>query len=99
MKRMIDYAMREWNIYLPKGNPFSRVTLPSKGDARDRRLKAGEFERILNQALEYGGQLPVLFELAIETAMRRGELISLEWKHVDLHKRTAHVNIPFLVAA
>ncbi len=91
MKRMIDYAMKEWNIYLPKGNPFSRVTLPAKGGARDRRLKTGEFDRILKQALEYGGQLPMLFELAVETAMRRGELLSLEWRNIDLHKRTAYL--------
>ena len=27
--------------------------------------------------------------LAIETAMRQGELVSLQWKHIDLKKRTA----------
>ena len=32
-----------------------------------------------------------LVELAIETAMRRGELLALRWEHVDLKQRTAHL--------
>ena len=34
--------------------------------------------------------LPIV-QLAIETAMRRGELLSLSWNHIDLRRRTAHL--------
>lgn len=91
VKRMIDYAMTEWNIHLPKGNPFNSVSLPSKGKARDRRLRAGEFELIKKEARDYGGYIGVIFEFAIETAMRRGEIISLEWENINLDKKTAYL--------
>lgn len=91
VKRMIDYAMTEWNIHLPKGNPFNSVSLPSKGKARDRRLRAGEFELIKKEACDYGGYIWVIFEFAIETAMRRGEIISLTWENVNFDKRTAYL--------
>jgi integrase len=32
-----------------------------------------------------------LVKLAIETAMRRGELLSLTWENVDLKRQTAHL--------
>ncbi|WP_409348817.1 tyrosine-type recombinase/integrase [Pseudomonas syringae] len=31
-----------------------------------------------------------IMQLAIETAMRRGEIFELRWKHVNLDRRTAH---------
>ena len=34
--------------------------------------------------------LPVV-KLAIETAMRQGEIVSLDWKHVDLKKCIAYL--------
>ena len=91
MKRMVNYAMTEWNIHLPKGNPFNSVSLPPKGKARDRRLLSGEFELIKEEAENYGGYINIIFELAIETAMRRGEIISLLWKNINLHKRIAYL--------
>jgi len=89
LKRMIDYAMQEWNIHLPKGNPFDKLSLPPKGKARERRLISGEFEIIKREAEVYGGYIGVIFQLAVETAMRRGEIINLCWKHINLEKRTA----------
>jgi integrase len=35
--------------------------------------------------------LPQIITLAIETSMRLGELIGLEWSRVDLKRRTAHL--------
>ncbi|WP_321849351.1 site-specific integrase [Burkholderia diffusa] len=35
--------------------------------------------------------LPPIIWLAVETAMRRGEIVSLQWKHVDLKRRVAHL--------
>jgi integrase len=34
--------------------------------------------------------LPIV-QLALETAMRQGELIRLHWEHIDLNRRTAHL--------
>jgi integrase len=34
-----------------------------------------------------------LVELAVETAMRRGELLGLRWEHIDLGNRVAHLPI------
>ena len=32
-----------------------------------------------------------MVQLALETAMRQGELLRLRWEHIDLHRRTAHL--------
>jgi integrase len=34
-----------------------------------------------------------LVQLALETAMRRGELLSMEWKHINLEERTVFLPI------
>lgn len=36
-------------------------------------------------------QMPRIIRFAIETAMRQGEILSLDWKHVDLSRRLAHI--------
>jgi integrase len=54
-------------------------------------LRAGEFELIKKEASNYGGYIGVIFELAIETAMRRGEIISLTLENVNFDKRTAYL--------
>ncbi|WP_396018798.1 site-specific integrase, partial [Escherichia coli] len=35
--------------------------------------------------------LYVIFHLALETAMRQGEILSLRWEHVDLQHGVAHL--------
>jgi integrase len=55
----------------------------------ERRAQDGELERVAkasNSAL-----LPSIIWLAVETAMRRGELVSLLWANVDLDRRVAHL--------
>jgi integrase len=98
----INHARREWGIHVE--NPIPLVKRPDKARARDRRLSAEE-ERYLFQALEGAPRradgtfekaarnpwfVPIM-TLALETAMRRGELLALEWKHVDLKCQTAHL--------
>ncbi|HAU91811.1 MAG TPA: site-specific integrase [Alteromonas sp.] len=88
LRRFVDYAMREWQIHLPRGNPLSSVALPVKGKARDRRLKFGEEAKLLNAAKAYGGKIHDIVLLAIETGMRRSEIIGMEWMHFDLKDST-----------
>ena len=87
----IETARREWGIHLPE-NPVRLVRRPTPAKPRDRRLIADEGTRLLS-ACE-GAHNPFLLpivKLALETAMRQGELVSLEWKHVDLKKQTAYL--------
>ncbi|MCP4985799.1 MAG: site-specific integrase [Colwellia sp.] len=88
ISRMIKHAIQEWQIYLPKGNPATIITLPKKSKARDRRLIGNEKSILLAEASNYGGEISDIIELAIETAMRRGEIVKLEWKHFNPVNRT-----------
>ncbi|MFU2071929.1 site-specific integrase [Bordetella hinzii] len=55
----------------------------------ERGAQDGELERVI--AASNSALLPAIVWLAVETAMRRGELVSLEWKNVDLKRRVAHL--------
>lgn len=58
-------------------NPVKSVRLPKVDNARDRRLTEEELERLLAAAAEKSPELPLILLLAIETAMRRTELLTL----------------------
>ena len=83
-----------------KESPFERVKLPKKPPPRDRRISDDEIERIL-KALFYEEENPVktqrdeiavAFLLALETAMRQGEIWKLTWEHV--HLKDKYVTLP-----
>lgn len=90
-RRMVKFAQEEWDIYLPKGNCALNVSLPEKSAARDRRLKEGEEKSLLEAAKTYGGSIHDIIVLAIETGMRRSEIVRLQWRYVDLEKKTAYL--------
>ncbi len=58
----------------------------SENGARERRLEAGEFERLQAAAPAW---LRAFIALAVETCMRRSELARLDWCDTDLHRRIA----------
>jgi integrase len=68
--------------------PGDEVT--SDGEAQGQRAtQDGELERII--AASGSALLPAVIALAVETAMRRSEIISLRWEHIDLKRRVAHL--------
>lgn len=82
-------------------NPIVMIRRPPENKARKRRLAVGEEERLLaelelstrssNGCFEAGGAhnpwIRPLAILALESAMRRGELLSLRWPDVFLADR------------
>lgn len=83
---MLEYGMREWGASL-KSNPVSGIAIPREGKSRDRRITPEELELILR--LSDSLTAPFLYFgiiLAIETGMRRGELLSALWGDLDLEK-------------
>ena len=81
----------EWGYYLP-ANPFKLISHPNVARGRERRL-TGEEERKLLEACNRSGSpmLTGIVQLAVETAMRLGELLSLTWANIDLGKRVARL--------
>lgn len=90
LSAIINHARREWGVNVP--NPVLLVRKPQAPQARARVLSNEEIERLL-QALEPIGRrshwTKPIVQLALATAMRRGELLSLRWEHIDLNGRTA----------
>ena len=90
LSSIINHARREWDINVP--NPVQMVRKPQSPQPRSRVLTEAEIAKLI-QALEPQGRRshwtkPAVL-LALETAMRRGELLSLRWENIDLHGRTA----------
>ena len=71
-------------------NPVNRVKMPPSSPARNRRLEEGEFERLEEATKQTKNPhiWPVIV-FAIETGMRPGEILGLQWEHVDLDRRIA----------
>lgn len=90
LSAIINHARREWGINVP--NPVQMVRKPQSPQARARVLTEEEITKLL-VALEPAGRrshwTKPIVQLALATAMRRGELLSLRWEHIDLLNRTA----------
>ncbi len=83
LRHVLQVADREWRLHLPRGNPVDAVRKPQVPRGRDRRLLPGEETRLLAACRAYGGPIESLVVLALETAMRRGELAAMRWEHLD----------------
>jgi integrase len=91
LKRFFDYSMNEWQIYLPKGNPLSPISLPKKSKSRERRLEEGEYNILMTEAKKYGGLIADIIDFAIETGMRCGEIVKLSRKELTVDKRIIRI--------
>lgn len=91
--RLYTAAQRDFGIALPLGNPVDGVRRPKIDNARERRLEKGEEKRLLAGLEESrSAWLKPAVLLALETAMRRGELLALQWEDIDLRQRVAHLS-------
>lgn len=84
LSHMFNIAKREWELPL-RNNPLSDLRTGAEGNRRERRLRIGELERLVSASKATRNRLilPIIL-FALETAMRRGELISMLWTSVNL---------------
>ena len=83
LSAMFEIATNEWQ-WIPS-NPLKTVRKPSTGPARRRGISQEEIDAICANlsAMRAGKQVADMFLLAIETGMRLGEILSLEWPDVS----------------
>lgn len=87
ISHLFNTSQKEWGINVT--NPIESIRMPKGSRARQRRLEGDESLRLLTACRESkSSQLYPLVVLAIETAMRLGELLKLTWDDVDLNRRT-----------
>lgn len=104
LSHVFSVARKEWGME-SLSNPVEVVRKPAANNARVRRLvtlegaaldsgaddarqvQDGELERVM--AASSSALLPSIIRLAVETVMRRGEIVGRE--HIDLVRRVAHL--------
>ena len=88
LSRVLTIASREWGISIPQ-NPVKVISLPKADKARTRRIEAGEKERLLQGA---NPELNRIISLALETGMRRGEILSIKKSHINFPKSVLFIS-------
>lgn len=87
---IISHARKEWS--LPTANPCALVRKPASPPGRSRLLTKEEEARLIDELKPVRRRSPwmvPLVMLALESAMRRGELLSLRWENINLAAQTA----------
>jgi integrase len=90
VQHCFEVAKREWGLPIP-ANPVRQIATPEAQKPRERRLEDDESNILASAALASAWYLRPLIVLAIETGMRRGELLSIRWKDVDQTTRTIRI--------
>lgn len=90
---IINHSRREWGINMTNPVPF--VKKPPSPQGRNRTLNNDELERLLKACAPRvkNGNIWVLpiVKFAVASAMRRGEILGLNWHDVDFQKRTVYI--------
>jgi len=89
IRHCINLAINEWGLMLDK-NPADNLKKPSSNPARERRLSSDELLALIKASSHTRNpHIVPIFLCALETGMRRGEILSLEWQNIDFEKRIA----------
>ena len=91
LQHAFNVAKREWGLPI-SSNPVAATRKPKIENRRDRRLRDNEYEALLDACSRCRNHLirPII-TVALETGMRRGELLSAEWRYLDIEHRTLHL--------
>jgi integrase len=98
ISHLFTTALKDWGI--PVINPVLGIRKPKANNSRSRRLVKDEEQRIINairSASEFANDrtniwIEPIFLFAIETAMRKSEILKLTWNNVHLSQGYISLN-------
>ena len=91
LSHLFSIAAKEWGMVgLP--NPVAEIRKPSLPPGRDRRLQPGEENRLIEACSLFRSPwlLPIV-QMALETGMRLGEIMSLRWSDINFTENVARL--------
>jgi integrase len=85
-------ANSDWGIEVD--NPLVGVRRAKNSEPRQRRLEEGEWAALMSKLVKTRNKLvrPII-QFAVETGMRRGEILATLWTAVDWERRTLHIPV------
>ncbi|MEW8324931.1 MAG: site-specific integrase [Candidatus Thiodiazotropha taylori] len=89
LSTILNTAETDFDIHLPQGNPVSKIRLPKEPKGRTRRLDRQEEYKLLlalKNTIVRG-----LVELALETALRRSEILRITRFDISFSSRTLYI--------
>ena len=91
IRHCLKIATHEWGLML-SSNPVDFIKMPPTSKPRQRRLDKGDYER-LEQAshLTINPHVWPIIVFAIETGMRRSEILGLTWDNIILERQLAYL--------
>ncbi len=73
-------------------NPVCKVDFLKEDSFRERRLSSDEIKRLLEASVTpWSKYLPLFLTIALNTAMRKSEILSLKWENVNFKRRYIEV--------
>lgn len=90
-RHAFEIAKTEWGYPIAK-NPVAQIRKPRISNRRDRRISPNEYSRILRATNTCtNSYIKPIIMIAVNTAMRRGEILNIQGKHINFDKRTLHI--------
>ena len=87
LSHLYAIAVKEWG--LPVDNPCTKIRKPKLNAERERRVTGSQLALIIDEAGRRHKEMPAIITLAVESGMRRGELMGL--RRDDIRGRVAHL--------
>ncbi|WP_038903498.1 site-specific integrase [Dickeya zeae] len=89
LSALYNLAKVEWGTC--SINPVENVRKPTVSSGRTRRLTTQEEQQLTRYFKDKNPELLAIFQIALETGMRQGEILSLRWEYTDLRLGVAHL--------
>ncbi|WP_372013320.1 tyrosine-type recombinase/integrase [Pseudoxanthomonas sp. 10H] len=91
LSHVFNTARKEWGME-SLANPVELITKPTPDNERERRVSLSEMESII--AATGSRFLPAMLRIAVQSAVRRGELVGLCWENVHLDGDAPYLHLP-----
>jgi integrase len=85
---LFEVARDEWGLPI-RANPLDQLKLKAPSQKRERRLRPGELEQLLDAAAGCRNKcIAPIVKFAVATGMRRGEMLAMRWTHLNHEQRS-----------